>query len=127
MRGPTNSDYNVLLAPKCSALPEEPTEPLEKPKTDALILYTVFNGVSWKKGALARHSQHVVLASQTLGDLFEIIACSSNEMPHEVTETQNGESRVVGFEASGPDSGGACICIEGVAYGDGMSAHDYSE
>lgn len=113
MRGPTNSDYNVLLTPKCSETSEKQSSELTN---DALIFFTVLNEISWKKGAYTRHSQHVILASQSLGDLFEKIACSSNEIQTLDADPTNHAL-----------SSGACICIESKIYGDGRSVSDYSE
>jgi snRNA-activating protein complex subunit 3 len=66
----------------------------------------------------------VVLASQTLGDLFEAVPCTSNELPEEVKD----DERLVGYEISQPASSRGCVmCIEGIAYGDGQSEMDYAE
>ena len=65
-----------------------------------------------------------MLSSQTLGDLFEAIPCTSNELPEEII----ADERVVGYDNDQPTSSRGCvICIEGMAYGDGQSEVDYAE
>jgi snRNA-activating protein complex subunit 3 len=92
---------------------------------DVLITITVHGRVPWGHGALARLSQHAVLASQTLADLFAVIPCPSKEsfdeiledgdlLEHEKTHNQN-------------NSNGCVMCIEGLAYGDSQTQPDYAE
>jgi snRNA-activating protein complex subunit 3 len=123
MRAPKNSDLNVLTAIKKSASVDP-----SSPSHSALISLTVHNRLSWGHNLLSRSSQHALLASQTLGDLFEAIPCTSNEIPKE--RIANG--KVVGYETPTAEnleggSSGCVICIEGKAYGDGMSERDYAE
>jgi len=75
---------------------------------------------------LSRSSQHVLLSSQTLGDLFEAIPCCSNEIPDPRT---SDDGRVTGYDPANPTRGsvGCVLCINGVAYGDGQSEEDYSD
>lgn len=83
----------------------------------------MYNRLSWGNH-LSRSSQHAVLASQTIGDLYDILPCSSNEIPSEITE----DAEVVGYKhEETPSHRGAVVCIEGVAYGDGQADEDYSE
>ena len=83
---------------------------------------SVYTRLSWGNH-LSRSSQHAVLASQTIGDLYDAIPCPSNEIPSEITE--NGE--VTGYNLEEvPVHRGAVVRIEGVAYGDGQSEEDYS-
>jgi snRNA-activating protein complex subunit 3 len=94
----------------------------------ALISFTVHNRLAWGHNLLSRSSQHALLASQTLGDLFEVIPCTSNEIP--VERIADGE--VVGYdtptaECATRGSSGCVICVGGKAYGDGMSENDYAE
>jgi snRNA-activating protein complex subunit 3 len=129
LRAPKNSDLNILTAIKRSA----PLEPSSSPQYDstspssktALISYTVHNRLTWGHNLFSRSSQHALLATQTLNDLFEVIPCSSNEIPNEMVV----DGEVVGFEPRPADQGssGCVICIEGMAYGDGMSEDDYAE
>jgi snRNA-activating protein complex subunit 3 len=89
---------------------------------------TVYNRLSWGYNLLSRCSQHALLASQTLGDLFEVIPCTSNELPAE----RIADGEVVGYEIPTKESArrgssGCVICVEGKAYGDGMSENDYAE
>jgi snRNA-activating protein complex subunit 3 len=94
---------------------------------EAIITVTVHNPLPYKQGSLARNSQHAVLSSQTLGDLYEAIPCISNEIPPETCE----DDEMVGYDIKGKQppgvSTGAVICIEGLAYGDGRSEEDYAE
>ena len=85
----------------------------------AIITVTVYNKVSWSAGALARASQHVLLSSQTLGDLIDIIPCVTARNFSRMNEQ-------AGHEAAGDTDNGCVICIENVAYGDGRSAVDYA-
>ena len=97
------------------------------PDRGALLTITVYNRVSWSWNFVARCSQHAVLSTQTLGDLYDVIPCVSNEIPQERYE--NGV--FAGYEQPGdgtlPISSGAVVVIEGTAYGDGLSELDYAE
>jgi snRNA-activating protein complex subunit 3 len=130
MRAPKNSDQNVLTAIKKSVDPSSSSqsEHTSLSRKTALISLTVHNRLSWGHNLLSRSSQHALLASQTLGDLFEAVPCTSNEIPEE--RLANGE--IVGYKTStaeSPETGssGCVICIEGKAYGDGISENDYAE
>lgn len=130
MRAPKNSDQNVLTAIKKSVDPSSSSqsEHSSLSQKTALISLTVHNRLSWGHNLLSRSSQHALLASQTLGDLFEAVPCTSNEIPEE--RLANGE--IVGYKTStaeSPETGssGCVICIEGKAYGDGISENDYAE
>lgn len=78
-----------------------------------------------------RASQHVLLSSQSLGDLFDAIPCTSKEIPAEILD----EAGVfMGYKVSeDEDSGalgsslGAAVCIEGVLYAEDESQVDYAE
>ena len=89
----------------------------------ALIFATVYNSLPWGHRLLSRCSEHVLLSSQSLGDLFDCIPCISNELPEE--SIQDGTTSWK--EPTVRESTGAVICIEDIAYGDGQSEHDYSE
>ena len=92
--------------------------------SQALITVSVHNRISWNPGYLTRSSQHTVLSCQTLGDLFNAIPCTSNELPDEIID----DERVVGYEnIQLTNSKGCVMCIEGIAYGDGQSETDYAE
>src|ERR1700722_9458500 len=101
------------------ALPKNSSDHLE-----LLLTITVHNPIAWSQGHLSRSSQHVILASQTLGDLFDVIPCPSNELPEEMLDGD----RIVGYDPKRRQSNtGYVLCIEGIAYGDGQSEMDYSE
>jgi len=119
MRAPKNSDQNVLTAIKKSSSVDPYAAGTSLPSKTALVSFTVHNRLSWGHNLLARSSQHALCASQTLGDLFEVIPCTSNEIPNE----QIVDGEIVGYETpTAVNAGGGCvICVEGKAYGDGMS------
>ena len=125
MRAPKNTDQNVLTAIKKSNAEQSLLTTSLDPSLTVLVTVTVYNRLSWGHNALSRSSQHALLASHTLGDLFEVIPCTSNEPPEE--RLTDGE--VTGYQRQNPTSGssGCVICIEGKAYGDGMSESDYAE
>lgn len=83
---------------------------------------SIYNRPPWSP-LLCRSSQHVVLSSQTLGDLYDTIPCTSNELPSEIIV----DGKVTGYSDETPSHRGAVICIEGVVHGDGQSEEDYSE
>jgi snRNA-activating protein complex subunit 3 len=84
---------------------------------------TVHDKLSWRQTHVSRSSRHIILSSQTLGDLFEMIPCTSNELTEEILDD---DDRVTGYRDV-PTRPGCVICIEGVAYGDGESEFDYAE
>lgn len=91
---------------------------------EACLTISVHNRLSWNQNYLSRASQHMLLASQSLGDLFETIPCTSNEIPEEILE----DERILGYDNSEvPNSSGCAIYIEGVVYGDGQSEDDYAK
>jgi snRNA-activating protein complex subunit 3 len=75
---------------------------------EAVITVAVHNRLTWGHGYLYRASQHILLASQTLGDIFEVIPCTSKD-----PASRSNDSCVV--------------CVESLAYGDGQSEVDYAE
>lgn len=98
---------------------------------EALVFCTVYNRQSWGQKLLSRASQHVLLASQTLGDLLEAIACPSRELPQEVHDASGA---IIDYKVSRDDddmnvdsSAGAVVCVEGVVHGDAQSEDDYAE
>ncbi|EJD02827.1 uncharacterized protein FOMMEDRAFT_156180 [Fomitiporia mediterranea MF3/22] len=123
-RPPKNSDLNTLTKPKASCSSQDRTSPSSSAhphpqgETDAILVISIYNRLSWGNH-LSRSSQHVVLASQTLGDLYDVIPCPSNEIPSE--DDDNSADFV------SPPHRGAVVCIEGVVYGDGMAEVDYSD
>ena len=90
-------------------------------------MISIYNRLSWGNH-LSRSSQHAILASQTIGELYDVIPCPSNEIPCEVVGDEDGELRGYNSdELAPPPHRGAVVCIEGVAYGDGQAEEDYSE
>ncbi|KAJ7346795.1 snRNA-activating protein of 50kDa MW C terminal-domain-containing protein [Mycena albidolilacea] len=89
----------------------------------AVITVTVHNKLSWRQTHVSRSSRHVILSSQTLGDLFESIPCTTNEITDEILD----DDRVTAYRNDVPTRPGCVICIEGLAYGDGESELDYAD
>ncbi|KAI0949381.1 hypothetical protein AcW1_009012 [Taiwanofungus camphoratus] len=126
IRPPKHSDHNTLIHTKHFGVGTSSSNAHE-----ALLFVTIFNKLSWGHRLLSRSSQHVLLSSQTLGDLFEIIPCISNEIPKESVD-DTGETPTYELSPSAdrrrPEgSTGCAACIEGTVYGDGQSVEDYSE
>ena len=93
----------------------------------ALLTVTVHNRIAWSHSYITRFSQHAILSSQTLGDLFEVIPCSFNELPQELYENGRFVGYVTDQDMPPSPSSGCVICIEGTAYGDGSNEVDYAE
>jgi snRNA-activating protein complex subunit 3 len=106
-------------------IPVDSPESGQSATQDALITITIHGRVPWGHGALARLSQHAVLASQTLADLFAVIPCASKELFDEIVE----DGHLLGYEKTHKSNGseGCVMCIEGLAYGDGQTQPDYAE
>ncbi|PFH53813.1 hypothetical protein AMATHDRAFT_45270 [Amanita thiersii Skay4041] len=116
IRTSRNSDYNTLKHVKLSKSSGTSSQP------QAVVIATVYEKVAWNPNIITRISQHALLSSQTLGQLYDMFPCTSKEMPQEIVR----EGKVVGYECTGVASG-CVICIEGHAYGDGKSSFDYAE
>jgi len=88
----------------------------------AVVTLSVYNRVAWSYNFVYRSSQHAVLSSNTLGELYDVIPCPSNELPDESTV----DGAFVGYE-SGPSKhpSGYVIVIEDTAYGDNSTENDY--
>lgn len=84
---------------------------------------SVYNRLTWSYNFVYRSSQHAVLSSNTLGELYNVIPCPSKELPDESTV----DGLLVGYE-SGPSKcpSGYVVVIEGTAYGDGLTDNDYA-
>ncbi len=84
---------------------------------------SVYNRLTWSYNYVYRSSQHVVLSSNTLGELYNVIPCPSKELPGECTV----DGLLVGYE-SGPSKYPSryVVVIEGTAYGDGLTENDYA-
>ncbi|KAF8210461.1 snRNA-activating protein of 50kDa MW C terminal-domain-containing protein [Mycena galopus ATCC 62051] len=114
------SDQNTLIHDKTTRS-DDGRLSVETPQ--AIITVTVHNKLSWRQTHVSRSSRHVFLSSQTLGDLFETIPCTSNEMLEEILD----DDRVTGYRDDVPTRPGCVICIEGLAYGDGENESDYAD
>ncbi|KAF8628867.1 hypothetical protein AX15_003657 [Amanita polypyramis BW_CC] len=118
VRPPRNSDYNVLRQPKSLSDADLPQG------TQAIIIASVYKRTVWNLGRFMRISQHALLSSQTLRQLFDAIPCPSKEIPHEIVQ----DGKTVGYSPNVPITDSSCvICIEGYAYGDGLSDDDYAQ
>ncbi|KAF8274461.1 snRNA-activating protein of 50kDa MW C terminal-domain-containing protein [Lactarius quietus] len=117
MRGPKNSDINTLTEIKCSNNGSNPAP------QSAVIVVSVYNRLAWSYNFVYRGSQHVVLSSNTLDELYTVIPCPSNEIPDERTVDGN----FVGYgTGSSTRPSGCVVVIEGTAYGDGTAEDDYA-
>ncbi len=153
IRPPRQSDHNTLISivcmlasPSSVSLPVHlratyrtlqkqlgagPTAEAPARARDVLVFLTVYNRQSWGQKNLSRVSQHVVLASQSIGDFYEAVPCTSNELPEEVRDESGA---ITGYKTRRSDddmavdqASGAVVFIERVLYGDGQSEHDYAE
>ncbi|KAF7306115.1 Expansin-like EG45 domain-containing protein [Mycena chlorophos] len=116
-----STDQNILFSDKPTRA-EDGQLSVDDPQ--AVLTVTVHNRLSWRQNQVARSSRHVILSSQTLGDLFDVIHCPSTELREEIIEDGN----FVGYEKDKPPTRpGAVIVIEGEAFGDGESEFDYAE
>ena len=83
----------------------------------AIITVTLYDRLSWAAGSVARASQHVLLSSQTLGHIFNLLPCPSNGLAADRTD---------GEDQSQATAEGGVICIDDVAYSD-TSQVNYAE
>ena len=86
-------------------------------------MLSVYNRLAWTYNFVYRSSQHVVLSSNTLGELYDVIPCPSNELPDESMV----DGTFVGYDP-GPSKhpSGYVVVIEDTAYGDGLTENDYA-
>ncbi|KAI9508786.1 snRNA-activating protein of 50kDa MW C terminal-domain-containing protein [Russula earlei] len=117
IRGPKNSDINTLTEIKRAKNGSAAAA------LSAVVTISVYNRLSWSYNFVYRSSQHAVLSSNTLGELYDVIPCTSNELSDESTL----DGTFVGYEP-GPSKhpGGCVVVIEGTAYGDGLTRTDYA-
>ncbi|KAI0081255.1 hypothetical protein K474DRAFT_1656744 [Panus rudis PR-1116 ss-1] len=115
IRPPKHADHNTLRSTKQFSMSPDETD-----SRQAAIFVTVYSPLSWGHRLLARTSQHVLLSSQTLGDLFDIVPCISHELPK-----HDGTTSGTDYPPEG--SSGAAIWLEGTLYGDGQSTPDYAD
>lgn len=121
IRPPKQSDHNTLTSTKYLSLSVSTTQEAANRSSEALLFVTVYDRLTWGHKLISRSSQHVLLSSHTLGDMFDSIPCTSNEMP---------ERQPDGSWTDAPAAGGgsgAVIFLEDTAYGDGLSDKDYSD
>jgi len=84
----------------------------------AIVTVSVYNRLSWSYNFVYRSSQHAVLSSNTLGQLYDVIHCPSKELPDESTVDET----FLGYEPGPPEHPSGCVVvIEGTAYGDGLT------
>ncbi|KZS99360.1 uncharacterized protein LAESUDRAFT_765633 [Laetiporus sulphureus 93-53] len=91
----------------------------------------ILNKLSGRRRQLFRSSQHVLLSSQILVELSDVIPCTSNELPRELPDTPTERTRyklpTESAAAARETSPGCAICINGTVYGDRNSTDDYSD
>jgi snRNA-activating protein complex subunit 3 len=131
VRGPKNSDINTLteIVSFLNALytffsdrrsKKHVNEGSSPPPHSAVVTVSVYNRLAWSYNFVYRSSQHAVLSSNTLGELYSVIPCPSNELPDERTV----DEKFVGYESGPPKRPDGCVVvIEGTAYGDGLTDH----
>ena len=84
---------------------------------------SVYNRLAWSHNFVYRSSQHAVLSSNTLGELYDVIPCPSNELPDESTV----DGTFVGYgSVPSKHPNGYVVVIEDTAYGDGLTENDYA-
>ncbi|KAF5393256.1 hypothetical protein D9757_000760 [Collybiopsis confluens] len=122
-RPPRNSDYNTLTATKTAESSVDFR--LDADSADVLITITAHSKVQWRTSIFNKTSQHVLEASQSLGDLFEAIPCVSNELPEEILASDH----VIGYkETCGMGGSSGCvILVDDLVYGDGLNEEDYAD
>jgi len=117
MRGPKNSDVNTLTEIKYSSNASN-----SSPQS-AVVVVSVYNRLAWSYNFVYRGSQHIVLSSNTLEDLYTVIPCPSNEIPDERVV----DGTFVGYGAgSSTRPSGCVVVIEGTAYGDRSTQDDHA-
>ena len=87
------------------------------------MVVSVYNRLAWSYNFVYRSSQHIVLSSNTLEELYNVIPCPSNEIPDE--RVVDGSFVEYGTGSSTRPSG-CVVVIEGTAYGDGSTDADYA-
>ncbi|KAI0823642.1 snRNA-activating protein of 50kDa MW C terminal-domain-containing protein [Trametes gibbosa] len=124
IRPPRQSDHNTLIQVKKLGT-------THAEEHDAVVHVTVYNRQSWGQRVLSRCSQHVLVSSQTLGDLYRAIPCCSKNLPVEVREETG---RILGYRTDRHEhdmttdvNSGAVMCVEGVLYGLDEATNDYTE
>jgi len=75
---------------------------------EGVVIFSVHDRIPWGPSYVTRSSQHALLCSQTLHDLYDLIPCMSKQLP-----TDN-QSRCL-------------ICIEGRAFSYYNEGEDYAE
>ncbi|KAF8160817.1 snRNA-activating protein of 50kDa MW C terminal-domain-containing protein [Crassisporium funariophilum] len=114
MRTAKNSDHNILERMKTSASSGPEIE-----MRQAVLTISIYNRVTWGPSYVSRSSQHALLSSQTLKDLYNAIPCVSNHLPPEAGSSDRTCD-------SADCESGCLICIEGLAYGVGEGQEDYA-
>ena len=136
IRGPKNSDINTLTEivslSKPNSVPalclivyikKQAKNGSTPDPYSTVVTVSVYNRLTWSYNFVYRSSQHAVLSSNTLGELYNVIPCPSKELPDEST----ADGLLVGYE-SGPSKYPSryVVVIEGTAYGDGLTESDYA-
>ncbi|KAH9935308.1 snRNA-activating protein of 50kDa MW C terminal-domain-containing protein [Fomitopsis serialis] len=126
IRPPKHSDRNTLERAKSFGTATDSSKVHE-----ALIFVTIYNKLSWGHRQLLRLSQHVMLSSQTLGDLFNVIPCQSDhihaEAGNEPTHDSGEQSTPNSADTAREGDSGAVMWIDNTLYGDGREPADYAK
>ncbi|TFY69154.1 hypothetical protein EVJ58_g572 [Rhodofomes roseus] len=126
IRPPKHSDRNTLERAKSFGMGTDSSKVHE-----ALVFVTIYNKLSWGHRQLLRLSQHVLLSSQTLGDLYNVIPCESDhndqDAGNEPTHRSGEESTPNSADTAREGDSGAVMCIDNTLYGDGRAPEDCAE
>jgi snRNA-activating protein complex subunit 3 len=98
--------------------------PLLDSAHEALITITMYDRAYSPPHYVHRSATVVLLASQTLGDLYDALPCQSIEMP---SETYSEDGKHIGYDLDKRHVAGCVVCVSGTAYGDGLEVEDYAE
>ncbi|KAH9832186.1 snRNA-activating protein of 50kDa MW C terminal-domain-containing protein [Rhodofomes roseus] len=126
IRPPKHSDRNTLERAKSFGMGTDSSKVHE-----ALVFVTIYNKLSWGHRQLLRLSQHVLLSSQTLGDLYNVIPCESDynnqDAGNEPSQGSGEESTPNSADTAREGHSGAVMCIDNTLYGDGRAPEDCAE
>ncbi|KAF9510640.1 hypothetical protein BS47DRAFT_1487381 [Hydnum rufescens UP504] len=123
---------------KCWTIPAEAAFYSHSHKTDdensllslqvAVIAFTNYARSGTHSNGFRRFTQHLILSTQTLGDIYDCIPCQRKHLPNEIYGPDG--HTLIGYDANtsyDDEPKGAVICVEGVAHGDGLSRPDYAD
>jgi len=134
MRSSKNAEQNAfaqavrpfcihMIFPVSDVIKTSGSDSLDSSDVKAIITVTVYDRLSWGAGSVTRASQHALLSSQTLSDVFDLVPCPPNGLAVEsASPTPPCEEQL----QATTNTDDCVICINGIAYGNG-SQTDYAE